>query len=212
MTQGYDTKIESKTLFRVFEFLKLRKFDEAQKLLEQGIKEAEKNQDDLLAGLFYSAYGVFFRLQKEFRKAWKSYEKAEKLVPADPSLKIISARLLLDFFGQYDIVLRKMDKVLGLAKDDFVFVHMAHTIKGMAFLKKGNKAKALESLKLSMGDHFNGLKNMADMQFDLVNELIKKKWGLDETRLYLKEALFFSKKAGDIKSQKIIWKFLEHFP
>ena len=52
MTQGYDTKIESKTLFRVFEFLKLRKFDEAQKLLEQGIKEAEKNQDDLLEGLF----------------------------------------------------------------------------------------------------------------------------------------------------------------
>ncbi|MBI4410934.1 MAG: hypothetical protein HY541_00420, partial [Deltaproteobacteria bacterium] len=132
--QKINERLQSKTIYKAFELMRQKKFDGSEELLARGLKEAQTARDLVLTALFYSAYGVLFKLKKEYRKAWKYYEQAEKLIPDDPALKIISARLLVDTFGQYDTAIRKMEKIVPKIGSDMTFLHQAYTVLGLAWL------------------------------------------------------------------------------
>src|SRR3989338_10057724 len=116
-----------------------KRYDEAEKLL---VGNMAKTDDESAIALYHSVLGVLFKLQGEYKTAWKHYERAEKLLPNDPALKIISARLLIDQFSECDQAIKKAKKVLRLFPDHPVFAHQAYTTLGLAFVKKGDRAKA----------------------------------------------------------------------
>ena len=132
--QKINERIQSKSIYKAFELMRGKKFDEAESLLSKGLSEAKAARDLVLTGLFYSAYGILFKLKKEYRKSWKYYEQAEKLIPDDPALKIISARLLVETFGQYDTAIRKMEKIVPKLGSDMTFLHQAYTVLALSLL------------------------------------------------------------------------------
>lgn len=210
--QSENATIQSKDLTQAFKLLNQKKLDEAEVVLTKGLNEAKAANDKILQGVFYSSFGILFKLKKNFRKAWKYYEQAEKIIPADPALKIISSRLLADYFGQHDTVIRKMQKVIDQAGNDLSFLHSAYSLQGFSYLKKGNKKKALECLKLSMGDHFKGMQTAANLDYRLVEALTKKKTDLKACRDFLEQALSFAKSTREVPHQKILGQLLKKFP
>ncbi|MBX7147629.1 hypothetical protein K1X76_00965 [bacterium] len=204
-------KMQSEKLHKAFDFMNKKKLAEAEALLAEGLKEAEVLHDELMQGMFCSAYGIFYKIKKDFRKAWKYYEKAEKFIPEDPTLKIISANLLCDFFGQYDIVIRKMNEVLTMVGPDFTLVHQAYTLMGRTALKKGDKVLAIECFKKSMGDNFNGLVSPVNFNFKLLEMLSKRKIEPDLCRDFLNKGISFSKAHKNKPYEKLLLKMLELF-
>ncbi|EKD41352.1 MAG: hypothetical protein ACD_73C00755G0002 [uncultured bacterium] len=210
--QAPDAQIQSQKLIKGFELIKQKKFDEAQILFTEGISESEAGQDKVLLALFYSAMGIVYKLKKEFRTAWKYYEKAEKLLPDDPSLKIISSRLLVDYFGQYDIVIKKMNKVLEKTKEFTPFQYQAHTVMGLAWLRKGNKNKAAESLRKSMDCLQSGMDTVANVDFELVESMARKKIAPQLCLEFLGRAKDLAKAGSEDIMAKFIQKLIDQFP
>lgn len=209
---SHSQQIRSKNIQKAFALMQKKKLDQAERLLESGLKEAEGKKDLMMTALYCSAYGVFFKLKKEFRKAWKFYERAEKIYPEEPSLKLISGRLLVDYFGQYDTVIRKMDKVIEIHGGNPVLLHQALTLKGIAQLRLGEKEKAVECLKGSIGNGFEPLKTCVNLDFKLVEELMKKKVGREACREFLEKANALARKSREVPFQKLTKRLLDHFP
>ncbi len=206
-----DQKMKSQKLYQAFDLMNQKKLDEAHAILAEGLKEAEVVHDEMMQGLFNSAFGILYKIKKDFRKAWKYYEKAEKLIPADPTLKIISGNLLCDYFGQYDIVIRKMNEVIQMVGGDINFTHQAYSLMGRASLKKGKKDQAIQCLKDSMGDNFKGMVSAVNLNFKLVEVLIKKKIEPELCREFLNKAREFAGKNKDKAHEKLLKKMLELF-
>lgn len=207
-----DQKISSKSLTRSFELMNLKRLDEAKQLLDEGMKEAKAANDKILTALFYSGYGVYHKLRKEYRKAWRAYEQAERLIPDDPSLKIISARLLVDFFGQYGTVVKKMERVIAMVGSNFPYLHQAYTLQGVAFFKNGNKKEAIACLKKSMAGNLSRLETLSNLDMNLIHEFLKKKTEMALCRQYLEAARDFARKTKEAHYEKFILRLLDLIP
>lgn len=203
---------DSKNLAKCFSLMHRKKLDDAEKLISQGLKEAEYKRDLNLQGLYWSAFGVLHKLKKDFRKAWKCYDQAEKLIPDDPALKIISSRLLIDYFSQYDTVLKKMEKIEEGCKGNTAFLHQIHALMGLAWLKKGDRKKAAEFLKRSMEGGFKGLESSVNLDLKLLEELMKKKVEPMLCKAYLETALKFAQANKEKVFEKLFKLFLKNFP
>lgn len=179
----------SEVCYRAFELLKSKQFDDAEKLLCNCLSKAE---DDVSRGLFHSTLGVLYKMKGEFKNAWRHYERAEKMIPNDPALKIISARLLLDEFSEYDQAIKKAKKVLELIPNNPVFRHQALITMGLAYLKKGQKKKTLELLCSAMDGDFEGFLTTKNIDFNLCEAVLKKGWAEKEVKEFLEKAYKFA--------------------
>lgn len=204
-----EDKIPKGPLLKAFEHLQKKDLPRAQAELDKALEAARLAQDPVLEALAHSGFGVFYKLKKEFRKAWKSYEQAERLVPDDAALKIISSRLLLDYFGQYDTVISKMKKVQAIAGVPPGFSHQALCLEGLAWLKKSDKKKAAECLKQAGESDFQALESPANIDLRLAFELTKKKIEPELCRGYLTKAIAFAKDKRDGAHEKLFQKVLE---
>lgn len=189
---NYDSKIQSKLLLEVFDLLSSKKFDTVEALIEKGLEEARFHKDDILEGLFLSAYGVFFRMQKDYKKSWRYYEEAEKKIPTDPTLKIINAQFLIHNFAQYDTALRKIKKALELSHLEIPSRHSLYTLQGLAYFKLRKYDEALHSLQNSIGNDFKGLQSAENLNFLLLNEFLQKKRFPNQCRDFLIKAKNFA--------------------
>jgi len=212
MPTGLHDKVKSERLYKAFDLMAAKDLEAAEQELNAGLGEAQIKEDHVLAALFYSTLGVLYKIKKEFQKAWKFYEKAEKLLPDDPALKLISARLLIDVFGQYDTAIRRCERVLEISRSDPPFRHQAHVTMGLAFLKKGERSRAVQCLVSSMEDDFAGLISAANIDLKLIEALLRKKAGLDECRTYLQKARDFSASKNEEKYVELMNRLIEAFP
>jgi len=179
---------------RAFELIAAKQYGEAEKLLANNMARSD---DDAAIALFHSVMGVLFKIQGEYKTAWRHYKRAEKLLPDDPALKIISARLLIDQFAEYGQAIKKAKKVLNLIPDNPVFAHQAHTTMGLAYCKKGDKKKAISMLQKSWGDDFTNFITAQNIDFELVEALLRKGWGLEVCHEYLLKARVFAEATGE---------------
>lgn len=95
MTQGFnhqESLIQDKNLYLAFRMMKRREYDAAENLIKDGIKEARQSENAHLEGLYLSAMGVLYKLKADYKKSYRFYQQAEKLLPNDDSIKIISER------------------------------------------------------------------------------------------------------------------------
>ncbi|MFH1830090.1 MAG: hypothetical protein ABH871_04870 [Pseudomonadota bacterium] len=178
----------SEVCYRAFELMADKRYEDAEKLLSSNMSRTD---DDAKIALYHSVLGVLFKMQGEYKIAWKHYERAEKLLPDDPALKIISARLLIEQFAQYDQAIKKCNKVLDLIPNNPVFAHQAHTTMGLAYLRKGNRKKALSNFITSWGDDFRGFVSGKNIDFTLLEMLVRRNYGLKECREFLLKAKAF---------------------
>lgn len=194
--------------YRAFELIAAKQYSDAEKLLAASMGRTD---DDAAIALYHSVMGVLFKVQGEYKTAWKHYERAEKLLPKDPALKIISARLLIEQFAEYDQAIRKSKKVLDLIPENPVFAHQAYTTMGLAHLKKGDRKKAVSFLVQSMGGKFKGFVSAKNIDLALVEMLIRRNAGLEECRGFLAEALSFAQACGEDLYVKTFAKMLDAF-
>lgn len=175
---------------RSFELIHAGQLDEAEKLLTYNLKQSD---GDVACGLYHSALGVLFKVRRDFKEAWRHYQRAEKLMPDDPALKIIVARLLIEQFSEYDAAIKRCQKVLELLPRNPVFGHQAYTTMGMAYVGKRDKEKALEALGHSLIREFQDFVTARNIDFHLVEMVLRNGWGVDFCRIFLEKALVFAR-------------------
>ena len=198
----------SDVCYRAFELIAAKQYSDAEKLLSGTMSRTD---DDAAIALYHSVLGVLFKVQGEYKTAWKHYERAEKLLPKDPALKIISARLLIEQFAEYDQAIRKSKKVLDLIPGNPVFAHQAYTTMGLAYLKKGDKKKAVGLLEQSMGEGFKGFVSAKNIDLALVEALIRRNAGHTETSRFLSEAGVFAAAQGEEAFAGVFSRMLDAF-
>ena len=212
MVTSVHEKVKSERLYKAFDLMAAKNLDAAETELHAGLTEAESHEDKVLAALFYSTLGVLYKIKKEFPKAWKFYEKAEKLLPEDPALKLISARLLIDVFGQFDTAIRRCQKVLDISRSDPPFLHQANATMGLAYLKKGERSKSVQCLVDAMKDDFEGLLSASNIDLKLVEALLRKRTGIEECRTYLQQAGRFAASKNEERHVELFQRLIDAFP
>lgn len=210
MPQNADTKILR--FQKALDLLSAKDYAAAEVEIKGAIEEAQQKKDILSEGLLYSTLGLLFKLKQDYKTAWRHYEKAEKLLPDDAAIKLISARLLVDVFGQYDTAIAKAQKILKSAPRDGAFAHQAHATLGLAYLKKGDKKKAHQELLNAMAHDFENVGSASNIDFKLLEALIKKNLALEDCYSYLKKSLFYAQKMEEKKYVLLIGKMIEAFP
>jgi len=193
---------------RAFELIAEKQYGDAEKLLANNMARSE---DDASIALFHSVLGVIYKVKGEYKNAWRHYTRAEKLLPEDPALKLISARLLISQFAEYDQALKKAKKVLRLIPKNPAFAHQAYTTMGLAYCGKGNKKKAVSMLEKSCVNDFKNFITAKNIDFELVETLLKKDWGWQSCRGFLDKAFEFAKQSGESYYIKLLQRMLDSF-
>lgn len=180
----------SDVCYRAFELMRGKLYEDAEKLLSNNLTQTE---DKTAIALYHSALGVLYKLKGEYKTAWRHYGRAEKLLPQDPALKIITARLLIEQFSEYGAAIRRAKRVLELLPGNPVFCHQAYITMGLGFCKKGQKEKAVEMLEKSCGNDFDGFVTAKNIDFHLVEMLFRRGWGRESCYRFMQKALTFAK-------------------
>lgn len=188
--------------------MKSKQLDDAEKLLSGSLA---KTEDKTAAALYHSALGVLFKIKQDFKAAWRHYERAEKLIPNDPALKIIVARLLIEQFAQYDQAIRRAKKVLKILPGNPVFVHQAYVTMGLAHARKKEKKAAVEALAKSIVEDFEGFVTAKNIDFNLVEACLRAGWGENICSQFVSKALAFAKKKQEKEFIGALEKMLKAF-
>lgn len=199
----------SPQIFEAFSKMKAKDFGAAENILRQGLQASEKNPSE--QALFYSSLGVLFKMKGDYKEAWRLYEKAEKLLPTDPSLKLITAKLLIDHFSQYDLAIKKLKEVLKIAKGSASYEHQAHATLAMAYLKKGDKKKAVEMLDLSMGPDFDKITSSYNLNFEVIGTFVARSFEMERCRDYVEKSLTLAKLRKEDRNIQFLTKLLDSF-
>lgn len=211
LTQSSASEGVSSEILTAFRRMKEKDYPAAEGLLRQGLQRAEREKNDTQAALFHSSLGVLSKIKGDYREAWRCYEKAEKLLSDDPSLKIIVAKLLIDEFAQYDTAIRKLKEVLKLAKGSGSYEHQAHASMAVAFLKKGDKKKAVEMLDLAMKDEFHGVTSAHHLNFEVIEAFLSRNLEVDRCRRYAEKALALARARKEEGPAQFLTKLAESF-
>lgn len=198
----------SDVCYRAFELIKLKQFDDAEKLL---LSMMSKTRDSSADALYHSVLGVLYKVKGDPKTAWRHYTRAEKLLPKDPALKIIAARFLIEQFAEYDQAIKKAKKVLEILPNNPVFAHQAYITMGLAHCLKGEKKKAAAMLEKSWGNDFEGFVTSKNIDFTLVEMLLKRDWGEDACFRFMNKALSFAKSRKEDNFSDAFQKMLNAF-
>lgn len=209
MALALHDKVTNERLYKAFDLMAAKDLETAETELNGGLQEALAQEDSVLAAVFYSTLGVLAKMRREFQEAWRYYEKAEKLLPEDPALKLIAAKLLIEVFGQYDTAIRRCEKVLEFSPQDPPFRHQALATMGLAYLKSGKTPEALKCLQQAAEQDFAGLISAGNVDMKLAEALVRKKTGINECRAYIEKAISFAQETQEEKFIQLFSRLLE---
>lgn len=194
-----------------FQLIHNKKFSDAQHLIADQIAEAKLEQNPEKEGIYYTVMGVLLRAQKQIKPAYKFYQKAEKCLPDDFSIKLLNARFLIDEFHQYETALRKLDKILQQVDDDIVLQHQAKALKSIAAFQLGKKKMAEDLLQDLVAEDFTQFKTATNLDFKACEFFLKKNFAKDLCLAYLKKSLDLAKSARETPLVKVLQQLLDIF-
>lgn len=204
-----DPIVDDKNLYLCFRLIKENKFSDAEKKIQEGIKVAAGRQDKQSEALYLSAMGVLYKVQKDYKKSYKFYQQAEKLLPEDPALKIIMATLLIEEFAQYDSALRKLDNIVDEKGQDPAIWHHAKALSGLANFLMGKKEQAKKILAEINATDFFVLRSATNLNFKLVELLVAKSFAREECLTFLRKAKDLAVQARELPYQEAIQNLLK---
>lgn len=195
-------KAQSHYVHAAFVELQKKSFDRAEAILNEGIRALQaardlSDEDTALLAVLYSSLGVLYKIKRDFREAWRYYDQAENLLPDNPVLKLISARLLIEVFSQNDIAIRKIKKVEDICLKDPLLSHHMHATYGLAYARQGNKQLTETELNHLLDLGFENMVSAGNLDFKLVEACVRKNWHRASCDSYLARALAFAKKTGE---------------
>lgn len=194
-------------IYLAFNKMKERDFSGAEQTLQDGLVRAQSNP--MQAALYLSTLGVLHKLKNEPKEAWRYYEKAEKLMPDDPALKLIMSKFLLDQFAQYDTAIKRAEQALKLAKGSPSFEHQAHATLAMIYLKKGNKKEAIKMLDKAMEDDFSRIISAQNINCEILEAFMARNLEKERCQRYLEKALQLALTKKEQKQIQLFTKLLE---
>ncbi len=201
----------SREIYEAFRRMREKDFTGAEALLQAGLAKAEDLKNPTQSALYLSTLGVLEKTKGDLKAAWRYYERAEKLLPQDPSLKIIMAKILIDKFAQYDNAVKKLKTVLKIAKGAASFEHQAHAALAIAYLKKGDKKKAVEMFDLAMTDDFVNVTSAENLNFEVVEAFLSRNIEAERCRAYVQKSLALARARRETKSIAFLTKLFESF-
>ena len=196
-------------IYEAFRLLKAKDLAGAEAALQRGLAHCTSPAEEALV---ISSQGVLAKSKGDFREAWKCYEKAEKLLPDDPALKIILAKLLIERFAQYDTAIKKLKSVLKLAKGSPSFEHQAHAAMAVAYLRKGEKKKSIEMMERAIGENFDKIRSAKNINLEVVEAFLARNFEVERCRTYLTKALTLAQLRREDKSVAFLTKLLASLP
>lgn len=206
---GVNTEV-SREIHQAFSRMKVKDYEGAEKILQEGLQRlADKNPAE--TALYHSTLGVLSKLKGDAQEAWRHYEHAERLLPDDPSLKIITAKLLIDRFAQYDTAIKKLKEALKHAKGAPSFEHQAHATMAIAHLKKGEKKKAVAMFDLSVGNDFEGVSSAENLNFEVIEAFLSRNFEVDRCKSYIQKSLSLAKRLNEERPVQFLTKLLASF-
>ena len=194
--------------------IKARDFEGAESLLQSLLKKAQEipsQEGRAEQALILSTLGVLEKVREDYKAAWRYYEKAEKILPDDPSLKLIMAQLMINEFSQYDVAIKKMNSVIELAKGSPSFEHQAYATMAMAYLRKGDRKKALEMFEKSMKGDFAEMTSSQNINLDVIETFLARNFESERCRTYLEKALALAKSKKESSQVALFNKLLLAF-
>lgn len=199
----------SKEVYEALALIKEKRFVEAENFINKKIAAIHTGDNPIAEALLYSTLGILHRSNKKAKEAWRAYQQAEKLMPDDPALKIVIAHFLIDEFAQYGTAIKKAKQVLKLADKLPSFEHQARSTIGLAYLKKGDKKKAIQALQLILEIGFETMVSAANIDFSLVEALMHRNLAGELCQNYFTKALALAKAKKEGKVLAFIEKLKE---
>jgi len=181
----------------------------AEKALQDGIDSGSAEGEEL--AVLYSTLGMIQKKQGKLQEAWNSYQLAERTVEDDPVLKVLTSRFLLNELGRYDDAIKRAKLILKTAKDVPSLRHQAYAIIGLAYLRKGQQRKAIEMLDKAMENHFTGMTSADNIDFNLVEGLVREQIAVDKCQDYIRAACEFARSKREFKAMTIFQQILDSF-
>ncbi len=195
--------------YRAFELIREKQYDAAEKLLGHWLN---KTEETVARALFHSAYGVLEKARGQYKAALRHYERAEKLLPDDPAIKLVTAQLLIDVFRETDRAIRKCRQAETLLPQNPVLRHHARTLEGMAYATRGERRKATDCLVRSLEGEFAGFLTCDNINFLLLETFVKKDWEPALCRRFFSLALVLAKQHQEDVWTTRLTKMLEAMP
>ena len=186
-----------------------RDYETAVKILYAGIESGSAEGEEL--AVLYSTLAMIQKKQGKLDQAWTTYQLAEQAAPDDPVLKVITARFLLNERRQYDQAIKRARLILKEAKDVPSLSHQAYTIIGLAYFRKGQQKKALEMLETAMSNNFSGMVSAENIDFNLVEALVREQTALAQCQAYLRAACNLARQQREYKALTVFQKVLDSF-
>jgi tetratricopeptide (TPR) repeat protein len=168
--------------------MKTKDFDGAERRLKEGLAKVRSQKNATFEGLYLSAMGVLFKLKRDFKESYKYYQQAERLLPDDNSVRIISATLLIQEFKQHDTAIRKLKKVIESAPGDIAIAHHALALLGVAYLSMGKKPLAKQVLEEVLKQDFTKLSSSAYVNYKFPEICVAKNFEPELCLEYLRKA------------------------
>lgn len=196
--------INEADLYLSFRLMKSGDLEGAETRLRAGMEKARAQGNAASEGLYLSAEGLLHKLRQDYKESYKCYQRAEKLLPDDSSLKIITAALLIDEFKQYDTALRKLKKVLDTEPFDPAAWHHARVLSGIAHLAAGQKAEAKADMEAVLARDFAELRSASNVNFKLTEFFVAKDFEPKLCLAFLEKALALAQAKNEAPYVKIV--------
>jgi len=203
------TRVVRKEIMEALDLVRARNYEGAEAVLRSGLEAVTDDPQEL--AVLFSTLGMIQIRQGKIDEAWASYEQAEQATPTDPVLKVIIARFLLTEAARYNEAMKRGKQILKAAQDVPSLKHQAHAIMGLAYFKKGNKKKAGEMLQKAMEDKFLGMATADNIDFNLVEALVRDDLELATCQTYVAAARDFARTKREFKAMAIFQKILDSF-
>lgn len=198
-----------KEVIEALQQVQRRNYDAAVKILQTGIDSGNAAGEEL--AVLYSTLAMIQKKQGQVDQAWTSYQRAEQAAPDDPVLKVITARFLLNERAQYEQAIKRARLILKAAKDVPSLRHQAQTIMGLAYFRKGQQKKAIEMLEAAMRDNFSGMASAENIDFNLVEALVRDQSAIAQCQQYLRAACNLARQHREFKALTVFQKVLDSF-
>ena len=189
-----------------FRLMRDHQYDDANHLL---VSAMAKTDDSVATALYHSALGVLEKMRGDYKAALRHYQRAERLLPDDPAIKLITARLFIEVFKEYDQALKRCRAVEKLVPHHAVMLHHARTLEGLAWGAQGNRRKAVACLSASLINDFSDFGTSRNIDFHLVEWCVKKQWNLEVCREFLTRASAFASACNETTWNLTLGKILE---
>lgn len=159
----------------------------AGEFLRDALAHARKKTD---AAFLSNVLGSVLASENRADEALAAYDEAERYDPKDATLKLSTARHLLNAMGRPKKALRTLDAVIRQAsKSGSSTAHAAHALGGLAHLALNQRSRAVESLKAaSVLAARKGVPSGA-CDLELVEALVSRGLATAECRRYLDDVL-----------------------